>query len=449
MEDVLVGIDVGTTFCKAAVVGLDGRERAHGRARTPWEAREGGGVETDPRALVEASLAAARAALAARPGRVLGIGVTSMAETGVLLDRRGRPVAPALAWHDPRGDEEASALRRELGDAFTDRTGLPATKLCSLCKYRWLRANVPAAAEGVRWLSVAEWIVRGLGGDELAELSLASRTGFLDVRAESWWADALGWAGAPAGLLPALAPAGTPAGRTDALEEARGAVLTVAGHDHLAAAVGAGAIEPGDVLDSCGTAEALVAAVEPPVPVEDVRRAVAGGVTVGWHAAAGRQVLLGGFESGRALQRFLDLLGIAEDERERLDEEALAVPPGAGGIVAEDVTGERAGVTGIPHGVAPAQAWRAALEGVVAHGAGVLATIESVLGPRRRLVLTGGGVCSRALLELKRLALGEFELPRVQEAGARGAALLAGVAAGAYGGVDGLPALPERQGAWA
>ena len=44
--------------------------------------------------------------------------------------------------------------------------------------------------------------------------------------------------------------------------------------------------------------------------------------------------------------------------------------------------------------------------------------------------------------------LGPFDWPQVTQAGARGAALLAGIAAGRYGGIDELPrsarATPER-----
>jgi len=36
-DGLLVGIDIGTTFCKAAVVrAADGTEVAHGAAPTPW-----------------------------------------------------------------------------------------------------------------------------------------------------------------------------------------------------------------------------------------------------------------------------------------------------------------------------------------------------------------------------------------------------------------------------
>ena len=103
-EELLLGMDLGTTYAKATVVSLDGRERAHGRAPTPWR-RVPTGAEMAPDDLVNSAVTAARQALTTAPeARILGVGVTSMAETGVLLDAAGEPVAPMIAWHDTRGD---------------------------------------------------------------------------------------------------------------------------------------------------------------------------------------------------------------------------------------------------------------------------------------------------------------------------------------------------------
>ncbi len=446
-EGLLLGLDVGTEFTKAAAVTLNGVERSHGRARTPWRSVPTG-AEMDPGALVGAAVAAAREALKDAPaGRVIGVGVTSMAETGVLLDARGEPVAPMIAWHDTRGDTEAAEVAEAFGtDRFTERTGLPVSRLCTLSKYRWMRANLPEAKRGVRWLNVAEWIVRSLGGEDVAELSLSSRTGLLDLAARKGWDEVLEWTEAPAGLLPDLVDAGTRAGRvTGVLGEAEGAVLTVSGHDHPCAMVGSGATRPGDVFDSCGTAEAFVRPVEPPALPDTILRAVAGGVTVGWHAVPGQLGLMAGFVSGLALQRFLDLLGVDADRRAELDAAALLIPSGAEGVLVRDVIADRASVEGIPRSATPAHVWRAALEAVARHGADVLATIESVAGKSGRLVVTGGWARSPAVRAVKREVLGPFEEPEVEEAGARGAALIAGIAAEVYRDALDLPPVTWRE----
>jgi sugar (pentulose or hexulose) kinase len=446
-EELLLGLDLGTTYAKAAVVTLDGRERSHGRARTPWR-RVPTGAEMDPPDLVRAAVAAARQALGVAPSRrVVGVGVCSMAETGVLLDAEGEPVAPMIAWHDTRGGPEAEDVGAAIGpERFSERTGLPVSRLCTLSKYRWMRANLPAVARGVRWLNVAEWMVRAFGGEGVAELSLSSRTGFLDLGSREWWEEALELAEAPAGFLPDPRAAGEPAGRlTEALPEAEGAVLTVAGHDHPCASVGAGATRPGDVFDSCGSAEAFVRPVDRPVGSDAIRRAVAGGATVGWNAVPGQQALMAGFVSGLALQRFLNLLGVDEDSREGLEAAALEIPPGADGITVVGVTDDRATLRGISPSAGPAHVWRAAVEAVARHGAEVLATIRSVAGDSARLVVTGGWARSPTVRAVKRDLLGPFEEPVVQEAGARGAALIAGVAAGVFKGFDDLPPVEWRE----
>jgi sugar (pentulose or hexulose) kinase len=441
-EELLVGIDVGTTLCKAAVIRAgDGTEVAHGSAPTPWT-EVPTGAELAPERLLEAALTATVAALEQAPaGPVVGVGVTSMAETGVLLDPAGRPVAPAIAWHDARGEAEAARLGADLGaERFSARTGLPVRPLWSIAKYAWLRSHHREVADAVRWLGVAEWVVHGLGGEQVAELSLASRTGLLDLERKAWWDEALSWAGAPPGLLAELVQAGSPAGRAgDLLPRLAGATLTVAGHDHLSASVGAGATRPGDLFDSCGTAEALIRAVPPPVAPADVRRLVDAHVTVGWHVLPGRHALLGASRAGLALRRFLALLGVDDRAREELDRAAAAMPPGSRGLVVRDVFGDRSTLEGIGGDPSPALVWRAALEAATGRAVELRAHIESVAGPSRRLVLAGGWSKNPAARSVKRAMLGPFDRPPVAQAGARGAALLAGVAAGRFAGIDDLP----------
>jgi sugar (pentulose or hexulose) kinase len=430
--DILLGLDVGTTSCKAAVVSLDGREIAHGQERTPWRAVPTG-AEIDPEDLFAAAVGAARSALAAVDGgaRVLAVGVASLAETGVLLDGGGVPVVPSIAWHDSRGSAQVASLVDSVGgERFSSQTGLAPRELCGFVKYRWMRDNWEAAARGVRWLSVAEWIVFRLGGEQICELSLASRTGWLDLAARGWWDEAVAWSGAPSGLLLEPVVAGTPAGVVgEALTEARDAVLVVGGHDHLSAAVGAGATGEGDVLDSWGTAEAFVRAVAP-VPRDRVAAAVADGINVGWHAVPGRQCLLGARRSGAALQRVLGLLGVPPEGREDLERAALATPEGACGMELRGLDGDRNELVGIGADASPALVWRAALESTARAAKDLLDRMDRVAGPRGRLIMAGGWAEGEAARAIKAAHLGPIEGAEAVFMGARGAALTAARAAG-------------------
>src|SRR5207248_2589289 len=234
-SSLLLGIDVGTSSCKAAVVdAASGAELVHGSAATPW-IRVPSGAEADADALFAAAASAAREALERAPaGELAGIGVASMAETGVLLDGAGEVLAPSIAWHDARGEGEAAAIATDLGRAaFEERSGLPATPLCTLAKLRWLLGHHEPARRARRWLNVSEWIVRRLGGRDVSELSLASRTGMLDLAEGAPYAEALASSALPDDLLGEIVVAGTACGVTggEALPGAKGAVLTVAGHD--------------------------------------------------------------------------------------------------------------------------------------------------------------------------------------------------------------------------
>jgi sugar (pentulose or hexulose) kinase len=448
-EPVLLGIDVGTSACKAAVVDLDGAERAHGQAATPWR-RVPTGAEVDPEALFAAVVAAAAAALRDAPdgAAVAGVGVTSMAEAGVLLDDHNAVLHPAIAWYDARGAVEARRLEAELPD-FAARTGLPAGPLATIAKLAHLGA---VAGHARRWLNLGEWVVRRLGGEEIAELSLSSRTGLLDLEARAPWADALAWAGVRADLLPEARLAGTPAGHADgaALPAARGAVLTVAGHDHLVAGAGVGVVAPGDVLDSCGTAEALMRVVAPPLTREQVVRSVRGGVSVGWHVAADRQALLGSLWSGLALSEVLDALAGGERGREELDAGAtraraarrmgIATAPGEAPALELDFHALQRRAPVLPEAPA-AHVWRAAVDAAAAEAERIIDHVDAVAGPHRSIVVTGGWSRDDALMAAKR-ELGAVAAPPVAEAGCRGAALLAGVAAGLLEDADHLPPVP-------
>src|SRR5258706_697482 len=217
--------------------------------------------------LTSADDALAVALATAPPGRIAGVGVASMGESGVLLDSSGAPLGPVIAWHDTRDQHELADLGAHIGPAtFARTTGLPLRHQWALTKHRWLRTYHPESRAAVRRLNVAEWVVRGLGGEEACEQSLASRTGWLRLDERDWWPEALDWSGATASLMPELVEAGTPLGAVGAqvgLSRLTGATLTVCGHDHQVAAIGAGALRAGDELDSCGSAEALVRSVAP------------------------------------------------------------------------------------------------------------------------------------------------------------------------------------------
>jgi sugar (pentulose or hexulose) kinase len=431
----LVGLDVGTTSAKAVVFTDQGEVVGEGRARTPWITTSFG-VELAAEELLNAAIAALRSAVDAAPGttNVTAVGITSMGESGVLVDQEGIPVAPVIAWHDSRDHEEVEALRRDItADTFAATTGKPLRGQWAITKHRWLLGHVPSATHAVRRFNVAEWVVRGLGGDEVTELALACRTGWLDLSRRDWWPEGLTWSGATPELMPLLVEAGMPVGqitRSDTHPRLRGAVLTVVGHDHQAAAVGVGATGEGDEVDSCGTAEAIVRSIPAYLKDEQVRDLAHAGITTDWSIQPGRWSLLAGTEGGLAMQRVLNAIGVDKDGLTALDAAALDAPQGR--IRIEGIGTDAVHLRNLVDDVTPGEVWRAVVEAATDEVTKLHDSMTDIVGEHQEIIVTGGWSHSAALMAAKRRRLGTLRLSGVQEAGARGAAIYAGRAAGVF-----------------
>ncbi|MCA0292188.1 MAG: xylulose kinase [Actinobacteria bacterium] len=441
-RELLAGIDAGTTSVKVALLTPEGEQIALGRAPTTWE-RTTYGEETDAAALTRTARVALADALAQSPDcRIIGIGIASMAEAGVLVDEAGRVLAPVIAWHDHRDEHELQELIAELGgETYSATTGLPLWTQWSVTKHKWLTRHVPAVAAATKRFSVAEWLAYDLGAGHASEPSLASRTGMLDLRTATWWEPALHWAGAEASLFGPLVPAGTGIGAArgqGALAALDGAVVTVAGHDHQVAAIGMGAHRPGDEFDSAGTAEAILRTSTPDIATDAVRTLTAAGVTVGHHAAPGRWCLLGATQGGLILGKVMAALGVDRDGLPQLDQAAAA----ADDVPTAVTLGPGSGDVTIDPDAAPGEIWRAATRGITAQAAALSDRLTAASGPRRDLVVAGGWTHSAAVRDAKAVAFGPYRLSAVSEAGCRGAALLAGLAAGIYADLESAPS-PE------
>jgi len=429
-QPLLVGVDVGTTRVKAVAVDVERRVLGDHAVPTPWR-HEGARADVYPVALAAASIEAAVGAVRGAGGRAMAIGVTGISETGVLLDRHGAPLAPALAWHDPRGD--CDAVRDRLGEEVYRRTaGRQVTAVSSLPKLLWLRRHIPAARDAVRFVSVPEWVVHALGGDQVNELSLVSRTGLFDVPAKSPWAEGLSLLEVGASFLGEIVAAGQPVGRVhdDAPEELRGAILTVAGHDHQTAAYALGAAVDGVLVDSLGTAEALLRTVRAPIEPDAVQRLADASITTGWGVVPDHLCLLAGLPTGISLERVGAMVGApTAAERIELGRRALTSD--------RSVTAMRAAAT--YHGLTlhdvddaadPALVWRVAVEDISAMGEQILLVMAAEVGQHRDALVTGGWLHNPMVRAVKERQFGSFVSQDLAEPGARGAAEMAGVAAG-------------------
>lgn len=442
--ELLVGIDVGTTRVKALAVSLGGEVVGEAEAPTPWR-HEGACADIDSDVLAHVAMTVADRSLddpRVPPGStVRGIGVTGMAEAGALLDAEGHPCAPTLAWHDPRG--LAGPIRERVADEeFWRACGIRLNSKPSLAKVLYLYGAYPGSRErAVRHLGVGDWVIHAMGGEQVAERSILSRSGLYDVLADEPWQPAVDlvgdltarriiWAGEPAGTVGGLAP-----------ERLRGATLTAAGLDHESAAFAMGAMRLGVLTDSLGTAEALLR-LFPPVDRDTVARLVARDVGVGWGVVPGYLCTVAGLLTGLSLERMAALLGLT-DRRERRDASLAAAASDRSTVPFRVVESSHEGLTltGVTEGLSPALAWRAAVDDLTALSTDLIDFIESVIGPRAEAMVTGGWSHDPTVAQAKARQLGDYSTSEVAEAAAMGAAFFGGIAAGVLDrpGPDGRP----------
>lgn len=421
-EPLLLGIDVGSSRLKALL--LDGGGKIAGTARMPSPFVDEGGRSEMTVAALASTVRLVLEALGDARARVAAVGITGVAESGAPLDAGGSPLAPVIAWHDRRGEDLAQRLTEELGPGLSERIGQRLRHVSTVAKLGWLVEN---GVSGVsRWLGVPELCLQALTGAEATEHSLAARTGCRDIGRSTWIDEVAERAGFSVGVFPVVAAAGAAMGRVTPGAATwfglpPGIPVTVAGHDHLAGMVGSGA-SVDDLANSVGTAETVVGRASglPAVP-DALDRGLA--VTV-FPGGDGWAVLASAARSGIVLEGAAGQLGRGLEELDALAEGAELLDASS---LSESL--ERREQPALPEGP-PGAVWHTLLHHLAARTARAAVQVVSLVGPRRRLVVFGGGAASSPWL-LAKAELAPLPVWRsTADAAARGAAVYAGMSAG-------------------
>ena len=433
--DLVIGIDVGTTSMKAHAFSLDGTIIGRAQQPTLWQVGHNGQAEIDIDLLADTAMQVMADSVpeSHSHGSVIGIGITGMAETGVLIDARQRPVMPAMAWYDERGKDELALLPAGFSQEFSAATGLAFKAECSFAKLLWRSHQGGDVPAGARWLNALEYIAFRMTGITITEPSLASRTGLFDQATSTPWLPALSIIGAHDSLIPDVLNAGTSIGNV--LESAprmlRGAAVTVAGHDHLVGAVGAGAFGADDLYDSCGTADVILRSVSRVLTNEERTTLVSRGLSAGRHCVPNATAILGATRSGLVLGRVLTMLGANDRETRReiadawsgpgthSSEVSVTEPPAWTNEVTISLRGD----------VTSAQVWAAAMEYVLGATSGLVHAVDDIAGEYHAAVAAGGWARLDGVFRGKASVMPGLQRFNGEEPGARGAAALACLAA--------------------
>ncbi len=435
----LVGIDIGTQSLKVAVtdraLALKGEASRTYRADFPAP----GQAEQDPKVWENAlgpAIADAIASAGCSASDVTALCVCGQLDGCIPVGRRGELRGPCLTWMDRRATRELDGIDT---DHVHGLTGLVPDASHLAAKIRWLKRH-DACGGTVRYHQPVSYMVERLTGAQLSDHALASTSMLYGLSAHDYDASLMALFEVRASELPSLAQSFDRAGPltaqgSDLTGLPPGIAVAVGTGDDFSTPLGAGLVAPGHVSVAIGTGEVVGALFAD--PVIDADRLVETHV----YPAGGYFVENPGWLAGGAVAWLKDLLGLPDFAA--FDALAATAPTGADGVIfLPALTGAmapewNAGARGCFYGMTPAHGAhhlaRAVFEGCGFAMRDVLTRLETLGARPLSLSLLAGGSRSRLWAQIRAdIADLPATLPRHAHGSVMGAAMLAGVASGAF-----------------
>jgi glycerol kinase len=270
MTRYIAAIDQGTTSSRCivfdhdgAIVAVDQKEHLQIFPKPGWVEHDAEEIWTNVQAVVKGALAKLK--ITAKD--LAAVGITNQRETTLVWDKAtGKPVCNAIVWQDTRTDR----LVRDLGgargqDRFRDLCGLPLATYFSGPKIRWILDNVDGvrarAEKGeVLFGTMDSWLIWKLTGRHVTDVTNASRTMLMSLKALDWDDSLLGAIGVPRAMLPEIRPSSEVYG--EVVQELGGDLAGVpvasALGDQQAALFGQTCFAPGEGKNTYGTGSFLL-----------------------------------------------------------------------------------------------------------------------------------------------------------------------------------------------
>jgi sugar (pentulose or hexulose) kinase len=445
----LLSIDIGTTHCKAALFTEQGKLIRMAKVNSVKYA-EGGWEYYDPELLWNGIAGLIRQIVRSeQTAGISSIGMTGMAETGLLVDRRtGEARSPFIPWFSPCSKPQAEMVGAEVDpmERFS-ATGLRSSYKYGLAKLLWLKERDSSVLQDAVWLSASDYAAYRLSGVMATDLTLAARTFAFHIDRKEWDTDWIRHFGLDPSLFPTVYPSGGVVGSVHpeaaaALGLPAGVPVVIAGHDHVAASLAVGASKPGLVMDSIGTAETLVGVMpERKLTAADWES----GLSYGCYPTAGQLFWMGGLSaSGGSVEWFRTVLSEPALGYEKLLELLAGMEPAPSGILyypylsgsgapSPDANAKAAWI-GITARHGQADLLKAVLEGTAYEMEAMRRAAEQSAGfAISRMIVTGGGTNNPYWLQIKaNVSDCALELSDTPEAALLGAAMLAGMGSGLY-----------------
>ncbi|MCM8830360.1 MAG: FGGY family carbohydrate kinase [Candidatus Omnitrophica bacterium] len=204
--------------------------------------------------------------------KISAVSISSQGGTFVLLDKNFLPLRPGITWLDNRAEYISKYLNKRYGkEYFFRKTGRYLAGWSPPSLYLYLKEKEPQVISETKRLSfVADYLNFKLTGNFFLDITSAQMTCFYNIVKGCWDKEILNITGINEEYLPDVIPSYKVGGKvskeaSEILDIPEGIPVFAGGHDQYCASLGAGAVNKGDCLLSCGTAWALLLTIEEPV----------------------------------------------------------------------------------------------------------------------------------------------------------------------------------------
>ena len=269
----VMGVDIGTTGCKALVFDTEGEVLGSGFKEYGIICPRANWAEQDPEQVWQYAQDVMAQAVA-ESGRkdIIAISLSVQGDAIIPIDKKGRPLYNALLGMDYRSWEQAQACAQVIGGQKLFRiTGMRPHPINSLTKIMWLKQNEHDIYNTTwKFTTYADFLLLKLTGVAAIDYSMASRTMAFDLELRDWSGEVLTAVDIGKAVFSKAVPSGTVLGPilqqvAERVGVSQKAVVVAGGHDQACAALGAGVIDENIALDSHGTAEVVSTTLIQPV----------------------------------------------------------------------------------------------------------------------------------------------------------------------------------------
>lgn len=445
----VVGIDLGTSYCKAVVVSQDGTIQGMGRHAVPVETH--GLVRTELSVssferTIQGTVEDALDAANKRAVDIEAISYSSQANTFGLFDRAMSPLTPFVIWSDRRVTKRSPEVSELTAEAeFLEVTGLGlfSDQMCP-AKLIWFRDFSPEVWQRTAFVvTISDYLTYILTECLAGDSSTASLLGIWDVKRDQYWDAGLRALRLNRGLFADLhrpgRPVGTATGSMARRLGVRESAVVVAGAlDHYVAAIGAGVGRLGQASESTGTVLAVLSRTDTFDPAE--------GTSIGPDVTPGEFYKLAFNDNGAQSVEWYQSRFAPHLSLDELSKLAAQVPPGSEGVRARVSPHAYSNL----HGFSIPNGWEGQSLG---HGPYFRSLLEGVAFSLRRMlrenappsgydkiIATGGGAQNDVWLQIKADVLGlSIVRTKAAEPAAYGAAMLATRGTTWFQGVEEAP----------